>query len=138
MIGFRVYFCIAAYWASLTDQSYLPRVDSTYDHITWNRFAESASGMIAPAFCIWRFAVWAELKPPFDHPQSSLNPQGTVGLAADALAGASRIAKALVAARNTSAIRLTRQPSTLRRRHASVIRRSYFVLSSTTCRSAST
>src|SRR3954447_18549648 len=112
MIGFCVYVCIAAYWASLTDQSYFPRVDSTYDHITWNRFADSASGMIAPAFCMWRFAVWAELKPPFDHPQSSLNPQGTVGLAADAPAGASRIAITLATARDPRAVRLT--PPTLR------------------------
>ena len=29
MIGFGVDCCIAAYWASLTDQSYVPRLAST-------------------------------------------------------------------------------------------------------------
>jgi hypothetical protein len=60
--------------------------------------------MIPPAFCMWRFAIWAPPKAPFDHPQSSLNPQGTVappwlppavGGFAEATAGASMIARTL-------------------------------------------
>jgi hypothetical protein len=72
--------------------------------------------MIAPAFCMWRFAIWAPLKAPFDHPQSSLNPQGTVvppgGPLAVAPAGASRIAKTLAtAASDASEPRLTSRSS---------------------------
>src|SRR5215207_10476576 len=77
--------------------------------------------MIAPAFCMWRFAISGELKAPPDHPQSSLNPQGTVGPPglpvvvggfADAPAGASRIARTLATAARVT--RLTNQSSQTR------------------------
>src|SRR5215207_3209656 len=74
--------------------------------------------MIAPASSMWRLASSAPLKALFDHPQSSLKPQGTLGppglpvvvrWVAEAPAGASRIATTLAtAARDTSETRLTK------------------------------
>src|SRR5215207_3906276 len=80
--------------------------------------------MIAPAFCMWRFAIAGELNAPPDHPQSSLNPQGTVGPPglpvvvggfADAPEGASRIARTLAAAARDAPTRLTNPLSHIRR-----------------------
>src|SRR5215207_413709 len=69
--------------------------------------------MIAPASSMWRLASSAPLKALFDHPQSSLKPQGTLGppglpvvvrWVAEAPAGASRIATTLATAARQRAI----------------------------------